>query len=145
MVNRKGWIRIIEATICAVLIIMTVLIYAQDNNVKHIASDYSDIDSILDEMVKEKDMRADILTAKLGTPDPNINSALITRIKRSGIEVNNTICDINRINTNSCDIQKPQGVTDIDVYERVLSTDEQFGSYDLSKARILKVIVFQGK
>jgi hypothetical protein len=137
MVNKRGWVRIIEATICAILIIATVLIYAQDNRSYFNAEDFSDVESILDELIKHKDIRENILN-KNSNP---FKTKFSTSLKTSRIGFNVSICDISDIESKSCIVNYPPN-KNIHSYERIIGANLT-DKYEYDNTKILKVSVFE--
>lgn len=144
MVKKKGWVRIIEATICAILIIAVVLIYAQDNNSYFNVEEYADVESAIDEVIAQPSMRASILNDNSNDVEQLFNLQLIERIKRSGIQVNSTICSFEQIDSAECNAPKTNKIKNIHAYERLVSTDLEV-EYLPSKTKLIRIVVFEDR
>lgn len=114
MVNRKGFIKIVEATI-AIMIIMTVFLitFSKNKNVNEI--DYSEeARTILDEIANNFTFRTDLIQSRVVTND--LTNFLDKRVKQP-LNYEIRTCDV----SSACGQSTYQGV----VYsaERIISSD----------------------
>lgn len=96
MVNKGGWIRIVEATI-AILIIFVALFLVSETKRAQTESDLSTtITPLLEEIAKNNSLR-DKIMANPQEAEGDINSFIEARIKEPNIEHAARVCDINEI------------------------------------------------
>jgi len=139
MVNKKGWMRIIEASIAALLIISVVLIYSQGNRSSESSQIYPQMESILDDLTKNDQFREKIFS------DNSVDAFIDIegKVNALNVKVELRICDMIEFRSDGCRINKPLDARNIDSYKRVISTSPQktFSAKDESK--IISVIVYE--
>lgn len=106
MVNKKGILRIIEASI-AILIILVAIISLSASRRASTEKDLSEtINPLLEEIAKNNSMRDEIITSPVSA-EYAIRTFLGSRIKEPNIGYNVTICNLNEI----CDLSYPGKVS----------------------------------
>ncbi len=123
--NKKGWIRIVEAVI-AVLLIATVLltVYSRQASKTQNEEIISTISAILDGIVNDNRLRQDVLNYKA----ENINSFVRERLP-AVLDFTVKICDVN-------DVCGP------DVYRKEVFADERIVSSTLQEYDATKLKLF---
>ena len=91
MVNKKGWLRIVEATI-AILIIIGAVVFIALSNRPSIKEDYDTLpDSILDELAKNKSLK-DKIIGNLSGAQGNVSAFVASRVNTMQINFSVQIC-----------------------------------------------------
>jgi hypothetical protein len=130
MVNKKGFLRIIEATLAVMIVIGAMLLIASQREIKP-SDDLTDLlPPILDEIAQNDVLRRDIIVTYDTSQDPSettnfavlegIESFIASRLDNSRFSHSASICDLYVV----CPINEPfpvQSNTDIFSAERVIS------------------------
>lgn len=130
MVNRKGWLRIVEASIAILLIASAMLIFANRNSFSN-RTDYLEqsINPILEEIAKNSSLRSEVLGYNLtkSEGDPANNATLIklksfvrNRLSNQNVSIEIKICPTNE----NCPLESYPLETKSGVYteERIITT-----------------------
>jgi len=136
MVNKKGIVRIIEASI-AILIVLSVVLIVSEKRKSQVESDLGErITPLLEEIARNGSMRTAIINDNetSNIAENLIISFLNQRIKETFIGYNVTICDY----TSVCGLSAyPQGAKgNIYAGERVISTTLESNKFTPKKVRI---------
>lgn len=120
MVNRKGIVRIVEATIAILLIFGTLLILSSQRSAQVSETSPQNIPDILDEVARDESMRRDVLLEDEEAQEDLIENFLESRAYSRGYNYSVELCELSEP---SCYLaQYPDTDSDVYVYERVIST-----------------------
>jgi hypothetical protein len=119
MVNQRGWLRIVEASI-AILIIFGVLLIITRNSAPQPSS--TDLASmtipILTEMANNLTLR-DYIVRQGNTSIPELTTFVGARIKQSSVKYEVNVCDVDSL----CALpQYPAGIANVYAGERIVSS-----------------------
>lgn len=134
MVNKRGWIRIVEASI-AVMIIFSVIIFVTQKRQTQSEQNFSEnLQSLLEEVAKNATLRENIIK----NPNTNeveimIKNFLATRMDSSYLAYDIRVCPTNDV----CGLSKyPDTKGDIYSEERVVSSTLSAASLSPKKVKI---------
>ena len=130
MVNKKGWLRIVEASI-SVLIIFSVLIVVSRTSIPQASTDLtSTITPILEEIARNVSLREQIVQLGNGSL-PSLQAFVGVRIKQSTIKYAVAVCNVQEI----CSMPTyPTGVGNVYAGERIISST--LDTYNPEKVKI---------
>jgi hypothetical protein len=128
MVNKRGWLRLVEVTL-AIFIILSFLIINPNKKEKTIEVSLSEIiNPLLDQIALNATLRAEILQ-KYGSSEvlTGINQQISPYLKSQGINYELKLCDISTL----CDASAPTKTRvrerNMETFERIISsTSESF-------------------
>lgn len=137
MVNKKGWLRIVEATLAA-LLVLGALIVILGRNPSNSVVDYSRISyPILDEMAQNTALRDDILKYDLNATDSGENNRIMTELNdfvrarlRNNLNYRLRICAA----ADLCALDSYQG--EVYASERIISSSINNQASDPKKVKI---------
>lgn len=134
MVNKKAWLRIIEAVISILIVFGAVLTVTSINQQSSVGDICDELPPLLDEIAKTNSMRSAVLSDNKGA----IEDFLGERIKNPAIIYEVKICSLN---DNACG-HSQSGSENIDVCadERVISASVSGPQLDSKK---LKIFLFK--
>src|SRR3989338_10469968 len=98
MVNKKGWIRIVEASVGILLVLGVLLVLFTQNNQVEKRDLSADLSPLIEEIANNLSLREDIVKLNLTNPDNvnsirlKINEFLATRITNPNMAYNVSIC-----------------------------------------------------
>ena len=130
MVNKRGWLRIVESSI-AVLIIFSVLIVVSRTSTPQPSADLtSTITPILEEIARNVSLREQIVEQGAASV-PTLQAFVGKRIKQSTIKYDVAVCDVQEI----CSLATyPSDATNIYAGERIISST--LNNYNPKKVKI---------
>ncbi len=133
MVNKKGYLRIIEAIIAVLIVIGAILIAINKNSSSQSEDFCQNVQSYIEEIGKNNELRNAVLTNNTG----QIEVFLSERINNPLIDYQVKICEPNEF----CTLDKA-GLDNIEVCagERLISTTQNSDSFEPKK---LKVFLFK--
>src|SRR3989344_4162994 len=126
MVNKNGWLRIVEATLGVILILGSILIYYQRNQVEIGENFGENLPFLMDEIAKNNSLRIEIINVdpsisdKVKEVENNIYSFLYRKIERNDLNYSVSICNAE----NACELTTTILNSDGNLYshERIIST-----------------------
>jgi hypothetical protein len=128
VMNNRGWLRIVEASVAILLVLGAVLLIGQ-GRFKSERIDYTEIErGILDDIGKNDGLRVKILQYNFEPGNEVANALIITELKdfiRSKITIKNAKFDIVICSANELCFLSPYPGTQNDVFslERMISSD----------------------
>ncbi len=137
MVNRKGWVRIVEATVMILLIMSVLVIVNKERKIKS----GLDIDDLmyktLDEIAKDDQKRNRIITSQ--AEENSFNNFLDGRIPINYLSYDFEICSSPETTNDNCNLEagNKQSAERKDIFtsERIISGDSQ-GTFTIKKIKI---------
>lgn len=125
-INRKGWLRIVEATIGVILILGSVLIYYQQNSVGVSENFGESLPILADEIAKNNTLRTEIVSAditnaaEIASVENNMSNFLALKINGNNLNYSVKICNATADCKLTIDIKNSDG--NLYGYERIIST-----------------------
>lgn len=133
MVNKRGWLRIVEAIIAVLIVLTSVLIVLSNKKVHEEGDVCSSISGLLDEIAKNQVLREEILISQTG----GVKNFLQTKIKNPSLDYKIKICKPEDL----CGLTEGEDVLlDICAGERIISTTKGQTDFDPKK---LKIFLFR--
>jgi hypothetical protein len=134
--NKRGFLRVLEVIIASLLVLSSVLIVVTNRDVGRSTDFCSEIPDIVEEISKDKIIRASILEERENSGD--IDNFINVRISNPLLSHEFKICEAGEI----CRLTKIIGSdTEVCAAERIISVD--VGSNDF-KPKKIKLFVFEG-
>lgn len=148
MVNKKGWLRILEAGIAILLIFGVVLIIATQRGTKVSSQDFTqETKSILEEIAKNNSLRSQVLKYDLTQSETSSSNAQIlsnlrtfigSRIRQTYLEFEIKICDPSK----NCYLDPYPDTENIYTSDRIISTNPD---ESLFKPKRIKIFIWTKK
>ncbi|MEK6933479.1 MAG: hypothetical protein AABW75_01225 [Nanoarchaeota archaeon] len=146
MVNRKGWVRIVEATIMILLIMSVLVIVNRERKIKS----GLDIDDLLyktlDEIAKDDQKRNQIITSP-DNMENSFNSFLNGRIPINYLSYDFEICSSPENANDNCNLAvgKKQSAERKDIFtsERIIGGYNSQGTFTIKKIKIYVWVNYQ--
>ena len=142
MVNRKGFIKIVEASIAILVIFAVIIILVSRDNIKKTEDLSKTIPPILEEIAVSNNLRSEVLNYDVSKNENDpVNSAIITRLKdfvgkrvRAGINYDIKICKTDEL----CPIGENYPLNKDGIYavERIISSDLDRDEFSPRKVKI---------
>jgi hypothetical protein len=134
MVNKKGFLKIIEAVIAVLVILGAVLIISSNREVPEAKSLDRILPPLLDELAQNRTLRESIIN---NDEEPNENAiaeSLKTKINNPSLEYSVEICDL----TESCYLEPYPADLDGSVFasERIISADIKTENFNPKKIKV---------
>lgn len=118
MVNKRGWLRIVEASIGILIIVGVILVFSGNNKVNSEPDLTKSVTEILTEVAKNSTMREQIVANQSGSQQ-NLEAFVFSRITSPNLNYTVRICEVDEI----CGlITYPQGNQEIYAAERLISS-----------------------
>jgi len=134
VINRRGWLRIVEASISIILILGAVLLFYQTRSSKVTDNFASELPAIADEIAKNLTIREGIIELDMSQQSnvlaiqSQINSFLGERITRVDLNYTALICRMNE----SCSIDNPSDLNgNLYNYERIIAANVNSTNFDI--------------
>jgi hypothetical protein len=150
MVNRRGVLKIIEATIAILIILGALILIARQAPSRNEVDLTVIIPPILDELAQDDDMRARVL--EYGNPSVNQDAVILTevrnfieeRISNPSFEFDVVICDLGLEAQAVCNSNEDlTNVENVYVVERVISTTQTAPADNIFKPKRVKVFLWR--
>jgi hypothetical protein len=129
MVNKRGWLRVVEATTAVLLIIGATLLLSRANIVESQPKDYDQIGrTILEDIAINTTLRSKVIQYDISqlNIDSNkeiideLNSFIKNRVRYTNLNYTLVICEVKGL----CFTKSyPEGINEIYTAERIISTD----------------------
>ncbi|MCU0641985.1 MAG: hypothetical protein MUF61_00165 [archaeon] len=135
MVNKKGWLRIVEATVAIMLILTIILIVAERKKTTSENDISESVTPLLEEIARNATLRDNIMTKDSASVEAEIAKTLLIKIDNPDIGYDVRVCDYKQI----CALDSYPETAKGDIYsgERIISS--ALGSADIQPK---KVVVF---
>jgi hypothetical protein len=96
MVNNKGWLRIVEATVCTLIILGVIIFIYRTNAQTNESYSSAEMHLLLDEVAKNDILRHEIINSSNNLIVENdINDFLENKIKNRNLNFTSRICNVN--------------------------------------------------
>src|SRR3989338_10998732 len=118
MVNKKGFLRVIEATVAVIIVIAALLLiesYQESGDSKNLNAI---LPPLFDEIAKNETLRNSILSGPVSLSEKTIETFLLERIDNPNLDLKAKVCDLD----DDCSFTSADEVGEIFVEERVIST-----------------------
>lgn len=129
MVNKKGWLRIFEASIAVIIIIAVLFSIGKNSNYNYSSDNY--VESVIDEIVKSDELRQKILNED--NVENEIEAIISGRVGIEGINYRVRICNINEICSLDREIEESK---EIHSFERIISAYYNNEIFSPKKAKV---------
>ncbi len=130
MVNKKGWLKIVEASFGILIILGVILVFSTNNNIQSELDLTSSITDILTEVAKNSTMREQIVANQTGNQQ-NLEAFVAIRIISPNVNYSVKICEIDAI----CGLTSyPPGNVEVYAAERLISSS--LSTYNPKKIKI---------
>ena len=133
MVNKKGWLRIVEASI-AIMIIFGILLVVNNKSQFSVQNDLTPLTTpLLEEVARNVSFRNQVITQG-SAAEPTLRDFVATRITQSTIKFDVAICDVSAI----CNLPSyPVDASEVYAGERIISGT--LTSYQPKKIKIFLI------
>ncbi len=132
MVNNKGWLKIIEASIAILIVVGAIMIISRGTQIERTSKGNEKVMEILDEMAKNISIRKSVLSYNTNMDETYVNNAnILNRLNDfvrnklgNGSNFKIKICDIGTI----CEINSLTNV-ETETFERAISAELDSNSF----------------